>query len=90
MNGATEIIVYRSPMEKAMWDTFSNGQFVPIFAGLIVFAICLVGLLKFQDNFIYRRMGYGARQNKIYQAITWAIWLISGFLGGATATYLWI
>ena len=32
-----EIIVYRNPMEAAMWHSLSNGELFPVLCGIIVF-----------------------------------------------------
>jgi hypothetical protein len=38
-----EIIVYRNPLEAAMWNSFMNGDFFPVIAGIVVFfAVFLV------------------------------------------------
>lgn len=36
MNQASEIIVYRSPAEKAFWDLMSNASIWPIIVGSVV------------------------------------------------------
>ena len=32
-----EIIVYRNPLEAAMWNSFMNGDFFPVMVGIAVF-----------------------------------------------------
>ncbi len=32
-----EVIVYRNPMEAAMWHALSGGEFFPIIVGIVVF-----------------------------------------------------
>lgn len=39
-----EIIVYRNPLEKAMWDAASSGDFMPVIFGIGTFVIIFLML----------------------------------------------
>ena len=41
-----EIIVYRSPLEAAMWRGMSDGSFFPIIAGIVVFFVAFLILQR--------------------------------------------
>ena len=41
----TEVIVYRNPLEAAMWRGLMDGSFLPVIAGIIVF-FCVFLLLN--------------------------------------------
>lgn len=38
-----EIIVYRNPMEAALWNTIMSGDFFPVIVGVAVFFLVFLG-----------------------------------------------
>lgn len=38
-----EIIVYRKPMEAALWNTIMSGDFFPVIVGVVVFFLVFLG-----------------------------------------------
>lgn len=38
-----EVIMYRNPIEAAVWSAIMNGSFLPVIAGVLVFFIVFVG-----------------------------------------------
>lgn len=44
MKDPTEIIVYRNPGEKLLWDSVLNGYAFPVLAAVVVFFVCLFSL----------------------------------------------
>ncbi len=49
-NQVHEVIVYRSPAEKAMWDLTSNGEFFPVICALVVFVISFIIIHKINEK----------------------------------------
>lgn len=39
-----EIIVYRNPMEAALWSTIMSGDFFPVIVGVVVFFLVFLGV----------------------------------------------
>ncbi len=39
-----EIIVYRNPMEAALWNTIMSGDFFPAIVGIVVFFLVFLGV----------------------------------------------
>lgn len=55
-----EIIVYRNPMEAAMWGALGNGELFPIMCGVIIFftsflVLRMVGNRFFGTRYIIRK-----------------------------------
>lgn len=38
-----EIIVYRNPMEAALWNTIMSGDFFPVIVGVAMFFLMFIG-----------------------------------------------
>lgn len=38
-----EVIMYRNPIEAAVWSAIMNGSFLPVIAGVLVFFVVFVG-----------------------------------------------
>lgn len=38
-----EIIVYRNPMQAALWHTIMSGDFFPVIVGVVVFFLVFLG-----------------------------------------------
>ena len=81
------IIVYRNPMEKALWESLMDGQFFPIIVGCVVFIAVLIGLLTLQDKFFPR---FGYRKNWKSTTVNVLIWWSAGIAAVSTIKYLWI
>lgn len=62
----TEVIVYRSPMEKAMYDMFMDGTYFPIFVGIIVFFLLVLMSIRIVDKY--------KRRNTLVRK--WETWLV--------------
>ena len=52
-----EIIVYRNPGEKALWDFFASANAFPFIAGVFVFVLAVVASAAIID-----RLGYSYRK----------------------------
>jgi hypothetical protein len=81
------IIVYRNPLEKALWENLMNGQFIPIFAACLVFLVVLVGLLAALDKFFPR---FAYRKDWKSSIVNVLIWSSAGVAAAYTVKYLWI
>lgn len=44
-----EIIIYRNPGEKILWDMISNGQLFPFIIGVVVFILTFIIINKISD-----------------------------------------
>lgn len=80
---ATEIIVYRNPLEKAIWDSISGGNLAfGITAALTIMAGILTYAYAEQAYRTYR--GRGLRY--CFRYLVWAaFWAVAcGFLASAT------
>ena len=78
----TEIIVYRSPAEAALWQMMSGGEFFPVFAGAIVGVLAVVLAARICDS-VFRK----PRQPKWAGNLT----LVIGAAAWVATTYaLWI
>jgi hypothetical protein len=78
----TEIIVYRSPAEAALWQMLSSGEFFPVFAGAIVGVIAMVLSAKIFDRVLgtFRQPKWASNLTLVVGAVAWV-----------TTTYLmWI
>ena len=81
-----EIIVYRNPMEAAVWQAMSGGQLFPIIVGVVVFFAVFLAVNSLMERFAprkYRAWNYGNLRS--YTAL--AIGAIAGVL---TVYGMWI
>jgi hypothetical protein len=62
----TEIIVYRSPFEAAMWHSMSDGNFFPIIVGVIVFFAVFLGLNAMMERIQRGRLRYNSSFGAYY------------------------
>jgi len=77
-----EIIVYRSPVEAAMWQMMSGGEFFPVFAGAIVGVLAVVLAARIFDKVLgtFRQPKWASNLTLVVGAVAWV-----------TTTYLmWI
>lgn len=78
------IIVYRNPMEQAMWEGTMGAELVPIGAGLIVFLLVVVLYnTRVVNKFMFR-------QKKPWYAKVELSFVFAGIAALATAKLLWI
>ena len=77
----TEIIVYRSPGEQAVWQALSDGNAFPVGAGVIAFFFAFILL----NNFWLERISYRRRTWPTRIAL-----VLSGLFGIAVAKFLWL
>lgn len=64
-----EIIVYRNPVEKAMWDAMSGGEVFPFMVGGAIFIVAFILTAKALDKFV----PWTRRKNWWAQAVLWGI-----------------
>lgn len=84
MNQTTSIIVYRNPMEQAVWEGLMNFEnLLPIFAGVFVFVATFALLNHLADK------QYRPRWQKPV-LVDYAIWAISFATTFLVVKYLWI
>lgn len=57
-----EIIIYRNPLEAAMWQAMSGGQLFPIAVGLVVFFAVFLAVNPLIERFAPRK--YSGRVHK--------------------------
>lgn len=79
------IIVYRNPLEKAMWEGTSDFSFFPIMIGVVVFFIAFLALNKVLNNLFPRLMW----SKKIYSNANVAL-TVATLIAGFTVYTLWI
>lgn len=56
-----EVIVYRNPIEAAVWSAIMNGSFMPVIAGVLVFFVVFVGFERVLNK--VRNFGKNVRRN---------------------------
>ena len=78
----TEIIVYRSPAEAALWHMKSGGEFFPVFAVSIVGVLAVVIAARIFDKVLgtFRQPKWAGNLTLVIGAAAWA----------ATTYALWI
>lgn len=64
-----EIIVYRNPAEKAMWDAMSGGEAFPFMVAAAIFILAFVLTAKALEKFV----PWKRRKQWWVQAVLWAI-----------------
>lgn len=69
MSQTQEIIVYRNPMEKAMWDAMSGGEVFPFMVGAAVFIVAFIVTAKALEKFI----PWNKRKSLWPQFVLWGI-----------------
>jgi hypothetical protein len=74
------IIVYRNPLEAAMWEGFMSGSFFPIIVGVIVFFAVFLAANRF---IVERYWGWNSRDVPTYVALA-----ISAAIGIATIFFM--
>lgn len=52
MSEAQEIILYRNPAEKAIWDAMSGGEIFPFMVAAAVFIVAFIVTAKALEKFI--------------------------------------
>ena len=60
------IIVYRNPMEKALWESTMSGEFFPVIVGIVVFFAVLfatIGILNKVRGYRSSRMTNFTNEN---------------------------
>lgn len=77
------IIVYRNPMEQAMWEGSYGGELVPIGAGLLVFLILVVAI----QSYVIEKSKWGSKVRKYQNLIMFGPAIAVGI---AVAKYLWL
>lgn len=89
MNQTTEIIVYRNPAEKAVWDLMSDGTVWPIMVGAVVFVIAFVVAVIILDRVAWRLVRSRTRHFLIYNGgyLAFFLALLAGWL---TVQWMWI
>lgn len=93
MNGVGEIIVYRNPVEKMVWDGVMNGNFMPIVFGMVAFFIIFLVSYKLLEKyaFTYFMKRYNSARHKGARDTIARISLTLGGLAmAATIYYTWI
>lgn len=81
----TEIIVYRNPIEKMIWDILLTGEYFPVFAGCIVFIVMFLISHTICCKFI---KGYNYSYK--YKWLIWVLFAISLLFAIITVYYLFI
>jgi len=74
-----EIIVYRNPIEAALWQGVTSEYFVPIFCGMFAFFVMFIAATK-----LFERLNW-----KVQYAHESAIG-IGAFFGSIVIWWLWI
>jgi hypothetical protein len=76
MENMQSIIVYRNPMEVAIWESIMNGdiQFVPLFTAGFVFIAVMMALSKVMEA------KFGFRQPKWAVPLMWSVGILSAIL----------
>lgn len=69
MSQAQEIILYRNPAEKAMWDAMSGGEIFPIMVAAVVFIVAFIITAKGLERIV----PWTRRKNWWAQAVLWGI-----------------
>jgi hypothetical protein len=78
-----EVIVYRNPMEAAMWQLVTSGEFFPVIVGVIVFfAVFLTA------NSVCARIWGQWGQAATYR--TYACIALGAIAGAVTVWKMWI
>lgn len=93
----TDIIVYRNPVEKMIWDALmgngtGNGLFVPIIGGLVVFFILVYIPLNFYEGHLrrlYGRIFKNADREERSEGVMKIVFTIAGFAGASVGYWLY-
>lgn len=80
-----EIIIYRSPVEKALWDMTSNGDIIPIAVGCLAALIVFLVLQSLGSKMV-RGWNYG----RTGALAVYGTGLIAIFAGIFAANYMWL
>ena len=79
------IIVYRNPMEKALWESTMSGEFFPVIVGIVVFFAVLFATI----GILNKVRGY--RSSQMTNFTNENIGLVVGAAAGIAAiAYMWI
>ena len=78
-----EIIVYRNPLEAAMWHTVMSGEFFPVIAGVVVFFAVFLPL----NHFLSQRFGSWGKTGK---QVSYFSLGVGAVLGITTVRLMWI
>lgn len=76
-----EVIVYRNPMEAAMWKFVMSADFFPIICGIVVFFTVMLTL----HSLVSKRYGYFGNRAKVLSNISLVLAAVSGI---ATIWYM--
>lgn len=76
-----EVIVYRNPVEAAIWHALSSASLIPIIAGVISFFIVFLAA----NRLLTRGVSWNAPQWKTNLAL-----LLGVGAGSATTWWLWL
>lgn len=69
MSEVQEVIIYRNPAEKAIWDAMSGGEIFPIMVAAVVFIVAFILMAKAMDKFI----PWHKRKDWWVQLVLWGI-----------------
>lgn len=78
-----EVIVYRNPLEAALWNTLMSGEFFPVVVGVVVFFVVFLAL----NAAFCKRWGSWGKGASTRTNIALAVGALSGFL---TIWKMWI
>lgn len=82
----TDIIVYRNPLEKLIWDGLVSAKFIPVLFGVIVFFLVFLVTYKILEEYVpYMRKLYSKPTICTYVSLT------LGTVAGISTIYLtWV
>jgi len=82
MNQTQSIIVYRNPMEQAMWEgLMSSSSLIPIMLGLVAFMVAMLVIARVSERiYNYRQPNW----------MTPTMFVVSGAIGIIVANFFWI
>lgn len=85
----TEIMVYRNPGEKMLWDLVAGGQIFPVIVAVVVFFICVIVFDKLLPALVGRIM-YIRNWFKMNQFLMYVNFSLSGLVAGGICWWMWI
>lgn len=76
-----EVIVYRNPLEAAIWQTVMNGEFFVVAVGLVAFFLVFLAI----HGLVGKYFGWMKQQKTVY-------WQLAGsaVVGILIVKYLWV